>query len=144
MGFYYEALTRYYELFESHQIRIYLYEDLKKDPCGLMQDIFHFLDVDEAFVPEMSIKFNVSGIPKSRVLHNLIYKTPKAIKTIFNPIINPKLNRAIRRFSYHNLYRPRLNSDVRRVLIENYREDILHLQDMIDRDLSHWLKIYDR
>lgn len=141
VGFYYEALTRYYELFESDQMRIYLYEDLKKDPCGLMQDIFHFLDVDEAFVPEMSIKFNVSGIPKSRVLHNLIYKTPKAIKTVFNPIITPQLNRAIRRLSYHNLYRPKLNPDVRRMLQDMYREDILKVQDMIDRDLSDWLDV---
>lgn len=139
VGFYYEALIRYFEFFEKDQIHIYLYEDLKKKPCVLMQDIFHFLNVDEAFVPEMSIKFNVSGIPKSRMLHNLIYKTPKAIKTVFNPIITPKLNRTIRRLSYYNLYRPKLNPDARRILFEMYHEDILKLQDMIDRDLSDWL-----
>ena len=138
-GFYSEALTRYFELFKADQIRIYLYEDLKKDTRGLMQDIFSYLDVDEAFVPDMSVKFNVSGIPKSRVLHNLIWKTPKALKAVVTPIITPGLNRTIRNLSYHNLHRPKLSPSVRRLLQDMYREDILKVQDLIDRDLSKWL-----
>ena len=140
-GFYSEQLIRYFKLFERDQIRIYLYADLKKDVHGLMQDIFRFLAVDEAFVPEMSIKFNVSGIPKSRVLHNLIWKTPKVLKAVVTPIITPGLNRTIRNLSYHNLHRPRLGPNVRRMLRDMYREDILKVQDLIDRDLSKWLHI---
>jgi len=38
---------------------------------------------------------------------------------------------------YYLKQQPRL----RRQLTEEYREDILKLQDLIRRDLSHWLKI---
>jgi hypothetical protein len=71
-GFYHEQLTRYYELFEAEQIRVYLYEDLKEDPVGMMRSIFRFLGVDDAFVPDTSLIHNASGIPKSRALHTLV------------------------------------------------------------------------
>jgi hypothetical protein len=36
---------------------------------------------------------------------------------------------------------PPLDPEIRARLTEDYREDILKLQDLIGRDLSHWLKI---
>jgi hypothetical protein len=35
---------------------------------------------------------------------------------------------------------PPLDPELRARLTEEYREDILKLQDLIGRDLSHWLK----
>lgn len=35
--------------------------------------------------------------------------------------------------------KPRLDPEIRRELIDYYRDDILKLQDLIGRDLSHWL-----
>ena len=34
---------------------------------------------------------------------------------------------------------PQMPDDVRRRLRDLYRDDILRLEDLIDRDLSHWL-----
>ena len=39
-----------------------------------------------------------------------------------------------------NLNRPQLSPEHRRELIALYREDILKLQDLIQRDLSAWLE----
>lgn len=36
--------------------------------------------------------------------------------------------------------RPPLPPTLRRGLIEDYREDVLELQDLLQRDLSHWLE----
>lgn len=38
-----------------------------------------------------------------------------------------------------NLKKPPLDPAVRAQLVERYRSDVLELQDLIGRDLSHWL-----
>ena len=40
-----------------------------------------------------------------------------------------------------NLVKPGLDPEIRRQLIDFYREDILRLQDLIGRDLSAWLAV---
>ncbi|MBA2713836.1 MAG: sulfotransferase, partial [Rubrobacteraceae bacterium] len=71
-GFYYSQLRRYYDLFDRSRIKVYLYEDLKADAPALLQDTFRFLEVDPTFVPELSVQPNVSGIPRNRVLHEVL------------------------------------------------------------------------
>jgi hypothetical protein len=39
-----------------------------------------------------------------------------------------------------NLERPTLSPETRQQLIESYREDILNLQELIQRDLKGWLQ----
>jgi hypothetical protein len=140
-GFYHAQLTRYYELFGQDQIRVYLYEDLKEDPVGTMQSIFRFLEVDDAFVPDTSLKYNVSGIPRSRALQTFVEK-PNPFKTVLKPFLPEGLRRRIREnLRQRNLsIPPPMPEDVRKKLTEAYREDILKLQDLIGRDLSGWLR----
>ena len=65
MGFYAQQLKRYYQLFDRSQINVYLYDALKTNPLTLIRDIFQFLNVDEAFVPDLAVKYNVCDIPKN-------------------------------------------------------------------------------
>jgi len=41
-GFYYEQLNRYYQVFDPHQIKVVLYDDLVKDSDGLLRDTLIF------------------------------------------------------------------------------------------------------
>ncbi len=67
MGLYYAQLQRYYALFPRTQIKIFLYKDLRTNPVGTMQEIFRFLEVDPAFVPNMSQRHNVTvDLPSER------------------------------------------------------------------------------
>lgn len=138
-GFYHAQLKRYFDTFDRSQMKVYLYEDLTTDPVGVLRDIFQFLGVDEAFVPEMSIKPNVSGVPKNRALHALITK-PQRIKAFLKPRLPATLLRFASDLRDRNLAKPQLAPEVRRQMIETYREDILQLQELIDRDLSNWLE----
>ena len=64
MGFYYQQLQRYYKQFPKEQIRMYLYDDLLSNPEALLQDMFQFLQVNTKFMPDLSKRYNVSGVPK--------------------------------------------------------------------------------
>lgn len=140
-GFYYEQIQRYLNLFDKSQTRIYLFEDLKNDPQAMLKDIFQFLGVDDTFVPDTSGKYNATGIPRSRALLRLIMR-PNAIKTLAKPLLPKRLRDTVKTFvttSPMSLRRPPMSPEVRRDLVEGYREDIVHLQGLLGRDLSRWL-----
>lgn len=139
-GFYYVQLKRYFDLFNRDQIKIYLYEDFRDYPLDVLKDIFRFLDVDDHFVPDVSLKHNVSGIPRNRALH-IFFTRPNAVKSVLERVIPERVRWRIRLgFIHRNLIKKQLPSDVRKQLLQDYREDILKLQDLIQRDLSRWLE----
>jgi hypothetical protein len=141
-GYYHAQLSVYYELFPREQIKVYLYEDWKNTPQVLLRDLFRFLEVDENFAPEIR-RNNVTLLPKSRRLHKATH--PARIEQV-----TPFLPGPVRRVTISALRRidgrfnlappPPLDPEIRARLTADYREDILKLQDLIGRDLSHWLK----
>jgi len=142
-GYYFANLSRYYELFPREQIKVYLYEDWNGSPEAVLHDLFNFLGVDEHFVPNIR-RSNVTLIPRVHRLNRLAQK-PERIRRLLAPIAPAllhagiiaglqKLNRRV------NLYTPPpIDPDIRKELTEGYREDILELQELIGRDLAHWL-----
>ena len=140
IGFYSVQLKRYFEKFDRSQIKVYLYDDFKNDPVSLLQDICSFLNVDENFMPDMSIKRNVSGVPKSRLLQNFLRKKPSPLKGVLKTFIPYSVGDKIRGYLLSkNLAKTELQPQVRKQLLQVYREDILKTQDLIGRDLSKWL-----
>lgn len=141
-GFYGEQLERYLRLFDSSQLRVYLYEDLQGDPAAMLKDIFGFLEVDEGFMPDVSVRHNVAGIPRSRTLLKLMM-TPNSLKTLVKPLLPARIRSSLRAaITEHrtSLRRPPVPPQIRRELIAEHRLDTLRLQDLIQRDLSHWLQ----
>jgi len=140
MGFYHRQLARYYQLFAPEQIRVYLFEDLNRQPVQVVRDIYRFLEVDDTFEPDTSIQHNPSGVPRSRVLHNFLQKQhpakTAAMRLFYN---NQRLRQAVSNLRRRNLVKPELPVEARRQLLAAYREDILALQDLLQRDLAHWL-----
>jgi hypothetical protein len=134
-GFYCAQLKHYYTFFHPDQIKIYLYEDLTKNSAGMLQDIFRFLEVDDSFSPDVSVKANISGVPRNNVLYKLFKNN--AIKSLLKPFLPKGIGQM---FDQYMLSKPKLSPEVRQLLIDAYREDILKLQDLIQRDLSKWLQ----
>ncbi|GAH49419.1 unnamed protein product, partial [marine sediment metagenome] len=66
LGFYYEQVKRYLDVFGKDNVKIFLFEDLKADTLQVITSIFEFLGVDT------SIKFDVNKNVNP-------FKTPKGI-----------------------------------------------------------------
>jgi hypothetical protein len=107
-----------------------------------MNDIFRFLEVDENFVPDMSIKHNVSQIAKNKSFQNFLLYYNHPLKKLFRPTLlstigkenTEKLVNHSRSFNS-----VKMKPKTRRNLNDLYRNDILMLQNLIKRDLSDWL-----
>lgn len=138
-GFYCAQLHRYFSFFERGQIQIWLYEDLCENPLGLIQGIFQFLGVDDSISPDVSARYNPSGLPRSPLIRKML-RSAKPVKALVKPLLPSGLREHISR-SLRNLYvaTPPLSKALRSQLVEEYRDDIVGLQELIKRDLSGWL-----
>lgn len=155
MLYFYKSVSLYYEQVRAYlenfsQVKICLFDDLENDPLGLMKGLCKFLEVDSSFVMDLSIKYNISGIPKSKLIHNFITK-PNIIKSLLKPmvkalILSDKRSALIERIKSRNLRNLRnlkeseMKQETKQYLLEVYTENILMLQGLIKRDLSNWLR----
>lgn len=135
LGFYYEQLSYYYQLFPKDQIHICLNEDLQRNSQKILENIFQYLEVDEQFIPNTSQVVGASGVPKNKFLYRLAKKS--MIKSILKPLMPAGIGQ---RLEKNMLSKPKMSPETRRKLVDLYRDDVLKLQDLIQRDLSHWLR----
>ncbi len=137
-GFYYSQLKRYFDKFDPSQIRVCLHDDFRAHPISIIQDVFRFLEVDDTFVPSVSVKYNVApSVVRSDALHAFLNRR-NSFKSIFKPFDGMR-RLIVANLNKMNRATPKLQKGVRKELIKLYREDILELQDLIERDLSKWL-----
>lgn len=140
MGRYYDQLKPYVEAFGRSRLRVYLYDDFRRDPLAVLRDCFQFLEIDPDFVPPEKPAPLISGKPKSRWLQALVMRNA-SVKSLLKSVLPTWMTRSLHsRFKKMNLQRMALEPAMREELIESFREDILRLQELIDRDLSAWLK----
>ena len=135
VGFYGKQLQQYYKIFPREQIKIYLYEDFKNNALSTLQDIFKWLEVDDSFIPNMTMRPNKSGMPKNKLLHQVLTK-PNPLKTLLKPLFPVKIRQKIQ---HQNLNTPQLSQEVKQQLLNLYRADIMQCQNLIQRDLEPWL-----
>jgi hypothetical protein len=137
-GFYHRDLSRYYQFFDPSQIRVYLYDDLERDPIAMVQDIFSFLGVDAGFRPDVGARHNRSGRTRSRALQRFLVRR-HPLKEAAKSLVPAQVgHRLISWIQPSNLTRPTLSPPTRASLIAGYREDIRLLEGLIGRDLSAW------
>ncbi|WP_299413474.1 sulfotransferase [Acaryochloris sp. IP29b_bin.148] len=140
-GFYYRHLSRYMDLFSGDQIKVYLYEDFCSNPHYILKDIFQFLEVSDDFLPDIGRKYNVTNVKKSKIIDQLINRPSKS-KQVLGSFINPKIKEQIRSMltSYNVGSRPqKIPEESKEKLFQTFKDDILQLQSLLNKDLSSWL-----
>lgn len=135
-------LGRYYALFPAEQIKVCLYEDWQSQPLALLQDIFRFLRVDDSFIPQIP-RSNVSYTYRSHGFHQFA-RRPQGLDPILHPLLvraRSGLLRVLRWVDkrWNVITPPPIQPETRTRLTAEFREEILRLQALTDRDLSHWL-----
>lgn len=134
---YYKQLLPWYEHFPAEQIKVVLFEEIKKDAVQVMQEIYQFLGVDRTFVPDVSYHQNIGGVPKSQARQTVVnylrryrllrFYLPKGLRAHFSEFARGNLEKA-----------PPLPADIRQMLAGLYSEDIAPLAELTGLDLSVW------
>ncbi len=139
-SYYFEPLKRYITLFGRENIQVHLYEDFQRRPQQMLDELCSYIGVD-TFQPDMSASHNVGGLHKSGTVKRLLTR-PNPMRflarTLLPESVRVKGREHIKRFALKSA--PPLDAEIWTHLLDRYREDILHLQDLIGRDLGHWLR----
>lgn len=144
-GLYYSSLKHYFEQFGREQMAVYLYEDLSSNSAQFMSHLYRFIGVDDQFQLNTSNKAQVAQVPKVKLVNQLLQSqnplrasVAAVLKTVLSEDARQNLRQRLVKLNSHDKKVP-LSPEERQGLIEIYREDILKLQDLIERDLSAWL-----
>ncbi|NEQ15566.1 MAG: sulfotransferase domain-containing protein, partial [Moorea sp. SIO3E2] len=147
-GLYSSQLSHFFETFNRDKIKVYLYDDLCKNPVALIQDMYRFIGVDETFIPDVSKKAQVAQVPKLKLVNDLLRKQnpfrtmiASGLKFILPVEVRQTVRSALINMNSTDKKKAALSKEERQQLLEFYRDDILKLQDLIQRDLSFWLTI---
>jgi hypothetical protein len=122
-------------VFDRSQILILLNDDLKDDPAGVYARVLRFLEVDASFQPGPRTQYGIGGQPRSRWLYRLA-TSPSFAKDLLKRVVPARVQ--ARLVSRLVLSKPELGRELRRELARSYLHEISRLEDLIDRDLSHW------
>lgn len=138
-GFFYQQLSRYYQLFDPSQIKVILFEDLIVHPQLVTKEIFTFLHIDDMIEFDNFQKFNKSGLANNKILgksFNILRKM------FFYYQLKEKIPLKTRELIKNKIYPRyvRLSNTTREKLMQLFAQDIQELETLIGRDLSFWLQ----
>jgi hypothetical protein len=123
-------------------LKVVLFDDLRKDPAAFMRDIFEFLEIDPDVELDLTMQ-NVSGAPKSKAFQALVTQE-NPIKKFFRPLLRLFFGREVRHRMRQWLKsknvgeKDRMTAEQYNALLPQFGEDIDQLGKLIQRDLSHW------
>lgn len=138
-GRYFELLQPWYERFKPSQIMVILFDDLAADPLSVYQDLCRYIGVDDQFVPDTTIR-NQGGAYKNKRLGLLIerVKTSALTQSVIPHLPDGLRNRAANLRGSNFEAPPAMPEGVRAYLNDYYAADIEQLEQLLQRDLSHW------
>jgi len=138
-GRYGSQLEQWLRFFPREQVGVFFYDDLRSDPRAFMAALLAFIGADASFVPDVTQRYNITGVPKRRWLHRFIVHA-NPLKRLLRALVPKHLRRRLRlRVMQMNLDAPPpLPDDVRRQLAAHYLAETAKLEVLTGRDLSAW------
>lgn len=131
-------LQQWLRVFDRDRFRWHLFEDFTSDPKHTVIGIFEFLGVDASFEPDVSVRHNPSAEVPNPLLRVAWTRTLRLRRRV-GPLVAQGARDVIFARMMRSAAKPSIPPDIRAELTRRYRDDILLLQDLIDRDLTHWL-----
>lgn len=129
---YAEQVERYFNLFGRDRVAVFFYEDLARDPQGILEAIYAHLGVSPGFRPDMSRRGKVPYRARFPRLDKALTWPHPARDAIFGPL-RPRADAALERVA--RLFRgpaPRFAPELRVRHAERFRESNERLADLLE------------
>lgn len=137
LGQYVAQVRRYLECFPAHQIKIIVFDDLRRDFNGVIDETLDFLEVDTARQDRELIASNPAKIPRAAGLNQVLHRLHlKPLIARYAPATLVDLGK---RLYYRDAQRFGVTEEDRERLRALFHDEIVQLSTLIDRDLSGWL-----
>jgi hypothetical protein len=141
---YYSLIKSYRDIFKTEQIFYMDFNDIGGNPNILCRSIFHFLEIDDSFVPFSSEKkINKSISPKYPFVSHLTKLSAKFLRyfQLYRILTFAKRSEAIKNLLFKD-FDIKTNIDfsdhIKQRLKKEFEPDIINLEKLIRKDLSRW------
>ncbi|WP_181346894.1 sulfotransferase [Thalassobacillus sp. CUG 92003] len=137
-GFYYQQVKRYMDIFGGSNVKVCIFEEFKKDPLIICNDIFQFLGIERLNFIKADI-YNKSGQPKFTSINKVVNKNSIA-KKVLKGVLPKKFRKKLwYTFKKSNLKpAPPMKVETRDFLYKKFNEDIDSLEILIEKNLDQW------
>lgn len=142
-------VERYLKTFDRANIKILLFEEFKHKTEKIFQETLDFLGVDSSFRADLAAK-NTNKRVRSVALQRLIKYPPSPVLSWGKYLLPmPQTRRRLlleaaklklKKLNTQKVARQPLDPAVRRLLTQELKPDIIHLELLIEQDLSHWYR----
>ena len=143
---YSEQISRVKMYFDDDKIKVIFFEEFSNDCQNVYEESLKFLDVAQDGRTDFP-RINENKKLKSLKLNTVIKRIPSPVKSVYRFIKSSlkierglSLTKKLNKLNTVIEKREPLNKDVKAALINNYKNDILTLEKMFDKDLSDWMR----
>lgn len=138
-----DQLQRFLDVFGRERVHVVIYDDFKNDTAAAFRAVTGFLGVGGDFLPALDI-VNPNKQIRSRYLQRLMLKPPAPARWL-NRLL--RVPRSWRKFLYDRIQglntrfarREGLQPELRARLLEEVREEVGRLGELLERDLGPWI-----
>jgi hypothetical protein len=139
MAKYSAQLQRYYQIFGRGRCHVIIYDDFKADPENIYYQTVAFLGANVGFKPKFAT-INANREVRSAWLQNFFFHSPKPVQRVARMILPKVTRRSLLRVNAKFVDRPPLDSELRHRLQKDFTPDVEDLSNLLNRDLTHWIK----
>ncbi|MDA3952305.1 MAG: sulfotransferase [Bacteroidales bacterium] len=139
LGLYYDQLMRYYSIFPTDQIKVFLFKDLKNSTNKVLKECFEFLEVNNINIEDKTI-YNFAKSPQNLWLN--YFFTRMGLKNFLKRIAPESIINIIKK-SFLRPDRNILSENDFKFLLNIYEEDIKKTASLLNQDLSNWRNYKD-
>ncbi|MCL6443839.1 MAG: sulfotransferase [Alicyclobacillus sp.] len=137
VGRYARQLDVYFRVFGRDRVKVIWYDEFNREPLRIMTEVFRFLGVDDSFVPDVSIRYNATGVPVSG-LYDLATKS-NPLTRLLKPLVPETVRRRLRyRAQNMALQKVPLSPEIRRALVDAFASEIRHVEEIMSQRLPSW------
>ena len=135
LGYYFQQVKRYLDVFGKENVGVYFFDDLVVDSQYVLNKVYDFLEIDSVASWGVIKKHNVNMKPKNILVSNLYFS--RSLRSIIKKIFSNKLLLNKIKYLLFTVDQKReLSKEVHKYLVSLYISDIQSLEKLIDRDLS--------
>ncbi len=145
-GLYAKQVKRYLQYFKQEQLHIIVLDDFKKNPTTTIQRLYHFLGVNDAFIPpNLTEKSNAAKAIKSPFISKLMgwfsaVMVALKLSAVLGYLKDLGLKKWVMKLNTSKVEHPPMTAEDKAFLQLQFLDDIQELEQLINKDLSAWKK----
>lgn len=137
---YHSLLTSWFDVFDRDRFAIHLLEDVKEDPEAVVRETYEHVGVDPGFTPpSLEEKVRTTRRSHIRPLRTLAERFHQwGLGPVVDAVNAVGIGPMIKRVGTSEVEYPPMDPETGRWLRQELDDEIQALEDLLDRDLSHW------